>query len=186
MKTIEDVKAFLDDFFESEYNLHIKSNMLEGTRDNYIDSVYDFFEKAMYLTAEDNFVALTAWSDDEDLESRNNFIEKVLRKRKLFAIEQYLGSKFDSSIENEGVDSTLFLCYVSDYNKITNDDYFERFYIAVMGDDLKLVAVDSMTHDDGWKEIAEFPSVIEMGERTKVEKYDAPVDEKDLEHYNSL
>jgi len=186
MRTIKDVELFLEQFFDREYELHINRNKLLGTRGEYIKSVSDFFKDNVYVTAKSNFSSLNVWPKRKDESKRLRFIDEILRRRKVFVIEHYNGVKLDSTIENGGVDSYLFLCYVSDCNEITNNDYFERFYVAVFGDDLKLVAVDSMTHDEGWKEIAEFPSIVKLGERTKVEKYDAPVDEKDLEHYNSL
>jgi hypothetical protein len=186
MKSIADIKVYLDNFFEIEYNLHMQCHRLEGSRESYIDSVYDFFDKAVFLTVEDKFSALTIWPDDEDSEKRMHYIDKILRRRKLFVIEQYRNAKFDSSIEEEGVSSDLFMCYVSDYMEDFNHCYFKRFYIVKIQEELKLVAVDSITKDEGWKEIAQFQHILDLGEFVQAWKIQPPNKMQDLEHYNSL
>jgi hypothetical protein len=186
MHTIDDVKIFLNDFSQEEYNQHIKRNKLEGTRGSYIKDVSEFFNRTVFLTAKQSFNTLKAWPIRKDLGSRMNYINEILCKRKVFVIEQYKDTKYNTIITNEEVTSDLYMCYVSHYHKPANDCYFERFYITALNNKLKLIAVDSITRDKGWSEIAQLKNIIDIGVFVNAEKIQTPAKQEDLKHYNSI
>ncbi len=151
-----------------------------------IKMVREFFQESVFLTAKSNFSRLTVWPKRKSEEKRKRYLEQILKKRKLFLIEHFDGAVYDDCIEEKNPSRQLFRCYVSDNSRIANNYYFERFYITLLDDKLRLVAVDSSTRDSGWKEIAEFPSILDTGGLVEIKKIEAPDNEEDLSHYNSL
>ncbi|MCU0437565.1 MAG: hypothetical protein MUC49_06580 [Raineya sp.] len=187
MKTIDDVQSFLESFFIAEYELHKDRKRGNGTRNQYIDRVYDFFDNNMLSTAEYHFNSLTAWSSKVDEQEADEYIEQVLRKRKLFVVEQYQNAQYRQAIKDQGTSSdTLFVCYVSDVSEVANNRYFERFFVAEANDGLKIIATEQTTMHNEWKEYGEFKSIEDFGEFVQAKKIQAPMDEVNLKHYNSL
>ncbi|EAY24036.1 hypothetical protein [Microscilla marina] len=185
MKTIDEVKVFLEEFIEKEYNLYIDQYKLVGSRDDYIDKVYDLFDEAVLFSAKHTFNGLTAWSDGDSVKERESYINDILRKRKIFAIEEYKNTKLDSSIKDEGFSNNVFVCYVSHNHESSNHRYFKRFFIAEADSNLKIIATERPS-EDGWREVADYNSIKNIGEFVQAKKVQAPADEEDLWHYNSL
>lgn len=186
MKTIDDVRAFLERFFRQEHKLHVDRKSLVSSRSEYIDRVYDFLDNHVFFTAEDNFGSLTAWPVDEDESSRKKYISDILRERKVFVIEQYQDAKYDNVIQEEGTSDIMFLCYVSDNHEIANHRYADRFFVAETNGHLKIIATEQIISDGSWKEFREFKSIEDFGQFVKAKKIQAPSREEDLKHYNSL
>jgi len=186
MLTFSEIERFMNVFFESEEKILIHSHKLIGTRGEYIKMVQDFFQNSVFLTAKSTFSHLTYWPKMEDEEERNEYIEEILLRRKLFLIEHFDGAVYDDCIEKGNPSRQLFRWYVSDNSRVANNRYFKRFYITKLGNKLKVVAVDSITRDSGWKEISEFPGILKTGELIEVKKIQSPEKEEDLAHYFSL
>ncbi|OJJ17582.1 hypothetical protein BKI52_27355 [marine bacterium AO1-C] len=113
MRTIDDVQSFLEDFFKKELQLHTDRNNLVGSREEYIDRVYDFFDDSVLFSAEHSFSNLTAWPYNDSEEERMGYIKNMLRLRKLFVIEEYKNAKLEVAIKNEGFSDTLFVMRVT-------------------------------------------------------------------------
>jgi len=186
LPTFAEVEKFLEDFAEQEYQLHLVRGQLAGNRDDFDDQVEDFFDEKMLYNSESTFSALNRWPVRDSNEDREKYLKHILRRRKIFLIERFEGAVYDNFLKNENPAPTLFRSYVSDNSQIAQKRYFKRFYITAFDGILKLTAVDSITRDAGWKEIAEFPGILKTGELVEVTKIQPPSDEEDLEHYNSV
>ncbi len=188
MKEIKKVQEFVSQVVSYEYDFNIKRNKLEGTRNEFIEAVYKFFDAYVFSDAESSFSTITAWAYGTSEESRMRTIAGLC-ERKLFAIEEYAGAKYDSVIDNENTSGNLFVCYMGYYIRgVLQNCYNDRWMVTKIDGSYKIVAVEcaDSSSPSGWEELREWKSIEDFGSRVNTLKLIPPDDEKDLIHYNSL
>lgn len=186
MNEFDKIQEFISQVVSYEYNFNIKGFKLEGTRKEFILEVYKFFDIYVFGSTKKSFSGMTLWPTNISEEERMERISDMC-KRKLFAIEEYAGVKYDSVIEP--VSGNLYVCYMGDYkNGMRQNSYSERWMVTKINDIYKIVAIEvtDPSSPEGWKEFREWKSIEKWGKRVNTLKITPPEWERDLEHYNSL
>ncbi|MDC7124265.1 MAG: hypothetical protein PQJ46_01775 [Spirochaetales bacterium] len=188
MNEFNKIQQFVSQVETYEYDFNIKRHKLEGTRNEFILEVYKFFNEYVLGSVKKSFSAMTAWSYGESEEERMKSIASMC-KRKLFAIEEYTDTQYDSVITNENISGNLFVCYMGDYKiGMRQNNYSERWMVNRIDGSYKIVAVEVVdsSSPEGWIEFRQWKSIENWGTRVNTLKLTPPERESDLEHYNSL
>ncbi len=185
MKSISEVQTFLEEAFKIEYELLLES-FTNDSYDDFSDKVDNFFGEYLIFSGELAFNSMTAWMFDQTEEEKKNWMENILRLRKIFAIECSEGAKYDSTIENVVKSDVLFTCYASDNHQIGLHRYTNRYFVSTVEDKLKIIAHEQRSADGSWKDFRQFKSILDYGKRADIKKILPPDNEKDLNHFKRM
>ncbi|MNJ90970.1 hypothetical protein D3C87_86110 [compost metagenome] len=195
MKTILEVKQFLEGFVADEYKVNISKLDRSVADEEHDELVEDFFTKyySLFYGSLDIGSMIVRLLDDLD----ETIIEanlEVLQKREIYLIKQYKNTKFGKGILRDGED--MFSCFLGPIENYQDDHvYTDNFIVAVYKNELKIVSKRTLDHeykgdklnwgyDKRSVEKADGMTVLNIGELVDVLRLREPDDEFWMKDYN--
>lgn len=184
--SIEDVRHFVENVFQSEIKLRRYSFESDATNAELEDRFLDFQDECLSLYADSPFNYLNAFNGKKSDEDKEKWLNRMA-ERKVFLIKEYKKPVYTASKEYiSTLSNTLYVVYSSGEYKNSNREYVIKFYAAEVEGKMKFIWYENVTTEGKWKSYEDFELISDQGELVKVLKIEAPEKEVNLEHYNSL
>ena len=147
MKTIENVKQFLEEFAEKEYQVNVgqlDSSISDKEHDDFVLQFFNKFYSSFYGALDIGGMTVRSFEGLDEEEIQDEI--KSLQTRKIFLIKQYKNTRFGKGVLSDGKD--MFSCFLSmTINPRNFNRYQADFIVTTYQGELKIVSKRTLDHE---------------------------------------